>query len=106
MWERSGLGDSGGIRRSLEKAFGTAARLTWQMQICHSISRGYKGAEFRSFLFRSLEGQGAPQNSFISIKLIVSIPTAPTNLLMFPRVSRLIFPESTNRYYLGGEVLI
>jgi hypothetical protein len=46
--------------------------------------RGHQ--EFRSFLFSSLEGQGAPQNSFVSIKLIVSIPTAPTKTIHSQRL--------------------
>ena len=35
-----------------------------------------------------------------------SIPTAPTKSPMFLRVSGLAISESTNRYYLGGEVLV
>jgi hypothetical protein len=33
--------------------------------------------EFRSFLFNTLEGQAAPQNSFVSNKAVVSIPNRP-----------------------------
>jgi hypothetical protein len=39
-------------------------------------------------------------------RVVGSIPTAPTRFPMFPTVSSLIIPESTNRYYLGREVLI
>jgi hypothetical protein len=35
-----------------------------------------------------------------------SIPTAPTKSPMFPRVSSLVIPESSNRYYLAAKVLI
>jgi hypothetical protein len=41
-------------------------------------------AEFPLFTFSSLEDQAAPQNSFIFIKCVDSIPTAPTNLLHLP----------------------
>jgi hypothetical protein len=54
--------------------------------------RGHQ--EFRSFLFSSLEGQGAPQNSFVSIKLIVSIPTAPTKTI---HSQRLILALNNNK---------
>lgn len=47
-----------------------------------------------------------PQNVFVCNNTLVSIHTAPTKSPMFSRVSRLVFPESTNRYYSAEEVLI
>jgi len=39
-------------------------------------------------------------------RVVGSIPTAPTKSPMFSRVSSLVIPESTNRYYLTKKVLI
>ena len=50
---------------------------------CHLLrcnKGGRKG--FRCFPLSYLEGQGAPQNSFVTNKIVVSIPTAPTKVSM------------------------
>jgi len=44
--------------------------------------------------FRSLlEGQGAPQNSFVSILLVDSIPTAPPYLHLEPAAQLMMIPN-------------
>ena len=48
--------------------------------------RGHQG--FRSFLFSTLEGQGAPKNSFVSIQLVVSNPIGSTNFLIGGHLQR------------------
>jgi hypothetical protein len=50
------------------------------MKITANFLGAIRGQQrFPSFPFNILEDQAAPQNSFVSNKLVVSIPTAPTN---------------------------